>query len=470
MLLNLVISFIIGFICYIISNNSFLAKEELKGIKIWTKIIFRISFILSNLVTTYIVLYIIFPVNKYDLLLWKLFLTFFSFFFFYSLPFYLIYTLFDYNTKEGRYKISITYICYLISSNIIYRFFNGTYETSIFKLNFYWNYSNILEYLAFIGDLFNGVSCAYNAVNNISSLLIYPILKRRKFVKNTDASIKKNLDDINHEIINEEDKLNKLNLEKDQLIKDTEKNKNNDTTRKFLRKRTKEILESSQNIEKKINRLKSFQLNYEFQLDVTTKKENINKEKDLITIIINIIKIIQGLVFLFSGIFRTLFMDYSFYSIPVNLDEKSSIHELLKTPYIKFINVSEGFISFVEIAYSLSLVFIMFSTNLSVARDRITYCISYVFSYLKEDKSRFYDVQMLFFSVMIFSYYLICGLLVVNSMKYIHFKDRLHRYLFPGFDFENIHWYYDCPYVLAASFFIVKEIVEYSNIISTKID
>ena len=55
-------------------------------------------------------------------------------------------------------------------------------------------------------------------------------------------------------------------------------------------------------------------------------------------------------------------------------------------------------------------------------------------------------------------------------MKYIHFRDRLHRYLFPGIDFENLHWYYDCPYILTASFFIVKEIVEYSNIISPKQD
>jgi hypothetical protein len=53
-------------------------------------------------------------------------------------------------------------------------------------------------------------------------------------------------------------------------------------------------------------------------------------------------------------------------------------------------------------------------------------------------------------------------------MKYIHFRDRLHKYLFPNFDFENLHWHYDGPYVLAAAFFIVKEIVEYSNIITPK--
>ena len=448
MVINLIILIIISIISYKICNKSFLEKEELKGINRWTVIIFQISFILSNLVITFIILYIILPVNNYDIILWKLFLTFFSFFFFYFLPFYLIFNLYDRNNKSGIYKIISTYIFYLISSNIIFRFFNGTYEKSIFKFNFYYNYSNILEYLAFIGDLFNGVSCAYNAVNNISSLLIYPLLKRRKFVNNSDTSIKKNLEEINSKIFAEEAKLNELNLEENEL----KNNKNNDT----FKEKSKDVSKSRQNLEKKLQRLKSIQLSYEFQLDVTTKKENRIKQKDILTIIFNIIKIIQGFVFLFTGIMRCFLMDYSYYNYPINLEEKSSIHDLLRTPYIKF--------------YSLTIIFIMFSINLSVIRDRLMACISYVFSYLKENKTRLYDVQMLIFSFLIFSYYLVCGLLIVNSMKYIHFRDRLHRYLFPGFDFENLHWYYDCPYVLAASFFIAKEIVEYSNIISTKID
>ena len=462
MVINLIILIIISIISYKICNKSFLEKEELKGINRWTVIIFQISFILSNIVITFIILYIILPVNNYDIILWKLFLTFFSFFFFYFLPFYLIFNLYDRKNKSGIYKIISTYIFYLISSNIIFRFFNGTYEKSIFKFNFYYNYSNILEYLAFIGDLFNGVSCAYNAVNNISSLLIYPLLKRRKFVNNSDTSIKKNLEEINSKIFAEEAKLNELNLEENEL----KNNKNNDT----FKEKSKDVSKSRQNLEKKLQRLKSIQLSYEFQLDVTTKKENRIKQKDILTIIFNIIKIIQGFVFLFTGIMRCFLMDYSYYNYPINLEEKSSIHDLLRTPYIKFVHFSDGFIMFVEQVYSLTIIFIMFSINLSVIRDRLMGCISYVFSYLKENKTRLYDVQMLVFSFLIFSYYLVCGLLIVNSMKYIHFRDRLHRYLFPGFDFENLHWYYDCPYVLAASFFIAKEIVEYSNIISTKID
>ena len=463
MVINLIILIIISIISYKICNKSFLEKEELKGINRWTVIIFQISFILSNLVIAFIILYIILPVNNYDIILWKIFLTFFSFFFFYFLPFYLIFNLYDRSNKVGIYKIISTYIFYLISSNITFRFLNGTYEKSIFKFNFYYNYSNILEYLAFIGDLFNGVSCAYNAVNNISSLLIYPLLKQRKFVNNTDISIKKNLEETNSKIFAEEAKLNELNLEENELKKNSQ---NNDTTKE----KSKDFSKSRQNLKKKLQRLKSIQLSYEYQLDVTTKKENRIKQKDILTIIFNIIKIIQGFVFLFTGIMRCFLMDYSYYNSPINLEEKSSIHDLLRTPYFKFVHFSDGFIRFVEQVYSLTIIFIMFSINLSVIRDRLMACISYVFSYLKENKTRLYDVQMLVFSFLIFSYYLVCGLLIVNSMKYIHFRDRLHRYLFPGFDFENLHWYYDCPYVLAASFFIAKEIVEYSNIISTKKD
>ena len=453
---------IISIISYIICNKSFLEKEEFKGISKTAVIIFQTSFVLSNLIITFIILFIILPVNDYDLILWKLFLTIFSFFFFYFLPFYLIYNLYDHSNKNGIYKIISTYGCYLISSNIIYRFFNRSYEKSIFEFNFYFNYLNILEYLAFIGDLFNAVSCAYNHVNNISSLLIYPLLKKSKLLNNTDLAIKKNLEDINNKIFAEEAKLNELNLEEEELIKDSGNNKNEN--------RSKEVSKSRQNIENELLRLKSIQLSYEFQMDVTYKKENIIKQKDIPTIVINIIKIVQGFAFLVTGALRCFVMDYSYLNHPVNLEEKSLIHDLLRTPYIPFINFSDGFITFVEQVYSLIIIFIMFSFNLSVSRDRIMFCISYVFSYLKENKARYYDVQMIVFSVLIFSYYLICGLLIVNSLKYIHFRDRLYRYLFPGFDFENIHWYYDCPYVLAASFFIVKEIVEYSNIIAPKKD
>ena len=219
----------------------------------------------------------------------------------------------------------------------------------------------------------------------------------------------------------------------------------------------------------KLNELKSIQISYEFQLNVKTKKENEIQDKSFITIIINLIKIIQGLAFLYSGAVRCFTFDYSYFSQPLDLNEKSIFYNLLKAPYFKFLHFSDGFISFLEQAYSLILVFMIFSTNFSVSKDRLMNCINYVFSFFKKNKKT-NDVEIIFFSFFIFSYYLICGLLVVNSMKYIYFRDKLHKYLFPGFDFENLHWHYDGPYVLGAAFFIVKEIVEYSNIVSPKKD
>ena len=461
MVINIILLGIISYACYILCNKSFLVKEEFKNVEHSTIIIFQISFILSNLVISFIMLYAIFPINTFDMFLWKFFLTLFSFYFFYFLPFYLIYKTFDSN-KKGLNKIIYIYIFYLVSSNIIYRFFNFSYEKSIFKFGFYFSNSNILEYLAFIANLFNAISCAYNAVTNISSLLIYPILKKKKLLKNNDASIKKNLDDINSQIDSEEARLNELNIESNELKKESEKNNNNLTRRKSLK-------DSKKNVINKLNELKSIQISYEFQLNVKTKKENEIQDKSIITIIINLIKIIQGLAFLYSGAVRCFTLDYSYFSQPLDLNEKSIFYNLLKAPYFKFLHFSDGFISFLEQAYSLILVFMIFSTNFSVSKDRLMNCINYVFSFFKKNKKT-NDVEIIFFSFFIFSYYLICGLLVVNSMKYIYFRDKLHKYLFPGFDFENLHWHYDGPYVLGAAFFIVKEIVEYSNIVSPKKD
>ena len=467
MLINLIILIVTSFISYKIGNKSFLEKKELQGINKWTKIFFQISFVLSNLVITFIILYIILPVNQYDIMLWKLFLIFLSFFFFYFLPFYLLYNLYEVNKQVEKYKIFCIYIFYLISSNILYRFFNRTYEKSIFEINFYYNYSNILEYLAFLLDIFNGANFAYTSVSNVSSFLIYPLLKKRKFVDNTDSSIKKNLEEINHKISDEETKLNELNLKENEL-KDLGQKKNNDNDKDSFTDSTKILSESRQNVEKKLQELNDIKSSYEFQLNVTTQRENKIKQKDIITMIVNIIKIIQGLVFLSTGALRCFTFDYSYFNNPVNLEEKSSIYEILKSPYLKFVHFSDWLILFIEQIFSLIVIFMLFMFNLSASEDRILPCLNYVFSYMKENKNKYNDVQILLFSILTFSYYLICGLLIVNSMKYTNFRDKLYRYLFPGFDFENLHWYYDCSYVLGASFFIVKEIVEYSTIVSQK--
>ena len=148
------------------------------------------------------------------------------------------------------------------------------------------------------------------------------------------------------------------------------------------------------------------------------------------------------MAFLYSGAVRCFTLDYSYFSQPLDLNEKSIFYNILKAPYFKFLYFSDGFISFLEQAYSLILVLMIFSTNFSVSKDRLMNYINYVFSYFKKNKKT-NDVQIIFFSFFIFSYYLISGLLVINSMKYIYFRDKFHKYLFPIFVFENLHWHYD---------------------------
>lgn len=82
MVINIILLGIISYACYILCNKSFLVKEEFKNVERSSIIIFQISFILSNLVISFIMLYAIFPINTFDMFLWKFFLTLFSFYFF----------------------------------------------------------------------------------------------------------------------------------------------------------------------------------------------------------------------------------------------------------------------------------------------------------------------------------------------------------------------------------------------------
>ena len=449
LIITIILLCLIGGICFYLCDKIFFKKEEVIKSSSMTRIVFRTTFIMSNLVLSFIIFQVLLTINETDLKLWRFFLIIISIFFYYFLPFYLIYHLFDHRSKKGIFQIIGTFFIHLILSNILYEFFKRSYEESIFEFNFYFNYLKILEYLAFIGDLFNGISGAYNAVNNISSFLVYPILKKRNLIKEDNLEIKKKLEEVNDKISFQQIKLNELNEENKADIESS----NNST-----------LSQSQRSIQSEIDQLKNIQLSYEYQLGVGTRKNEKSKQEGKITKVINIIKVIQGFVFLSTAFLRCLTLDYSLFNTPVNLEQDSIIQTIHKFSLIKF---SKGFITFIEQTISLSLVFVLFGMNWSVSRDRIMEVISYVFSYLK-NKLTWYDVQLLIVSVMIFSYYLICGLLVVNSMPNVVFKDKLHRYLFPGFDFENLHWHYDCPYVLAATFFIIKEIIEYTNIISLK--
>ena len=453
MIILIILLSIIGGISFYVCEKAFFNKEEITKSSPTTRVIFRITFVISNLILSFVILQVILTITESDLLLWKFFLIVFSIFFYYFLPLYLIYNLFDHSNSKGLLQIAGVFFLHLILSNILYKFFKGSYEESIFEFNFYVNHLKILEYLAFIGDLFNGVSGAYNAVYNISNFFVYPLLKRKNLINNNNLGIKKKLEEINEKISLQQIKLNELNGSKSSDLE------SNNTTIS-----SSSLSESQKSIQNELEKLKGIQLSYEYQLRVGTRKEEKTKQEGMVEKVLNIIKVIQGFVFLLTAYLRCLTLDYTAFNDPVDLKQESIIETLHKFSFIKF---SKGFINFIEQIISLSLVFILFGFNWSVSRDRIMEIISYIFSYVK-NKLTWFDVQLLIVCIMIFSYYLVCGLLVVNSMPNLVFKDKLHRYLFPGFDFESLHWYYDCPYVLAASFFIVKEIVEYSNIISMK--
>ena len=453
MIILIILLCIIGGISFYVCEKAFFNKEEITKSSPTTRVIFRITFVISNLILSFVILQVILTITDSDLLLWKFFLIVFSIFFYYFLPLYLIYNLFDHSNSKGLLQIAGVFFLHLILSNILYKFFKGSYEESIFEFNFYVNHLKILEYLAFIGDLFNGVSGAYNAVYNISNFFVYPLLKRKNLINNNNLGIKKKLEEINEKISLQQMKLNELNGSKSSDLE------SNNTTIS-----SSSLSESQKSIQNELEKLKGIQLSYEYQLGVGTRKEEKTKQEGIVAKVLNIIKVIQGFVFLLTAYLRCFTLDYTAFNDPVDLKQESIIETLHKFSFIKF---SKGFINFIEQTISLSLVFILFGFNWSVSRDRIMEIISYIFSYVK-NKLTWFDVQLLIVCIMIFSYYLVCGLLVVNSMPNLVFKDKLHRYLFPGFDFESLHWYYDCPYVLAASFFIVKEIVEYSNIISIK--
>ena len=448
MVISLILLCIIGGISFYSCRKIFFDKEEVIKSNSISQIILQITFVMSNLILSFVIIQLILTINESDLKLWKIFLFIICVFFYYLLPIYLIYNLFDHSKLKGILQIIGVFLLHLILSNVLYRFFKGTYEDSLFEFNFYINQLNILEYLAFIGDLFNGVSGAYNAVTNISYYLVYPLLKRRNLINTDNSGIKKKLEEINDKISLKQIKLDELS-----------ENKNSD-----LEQNNSPLSESKRSLEKELEKLKSVQLSYEYQLGIGTKKDEKSRQDGNITKIVNLVKVIQGFIFVSTAFLRILTLDYSDFNLPVDLKQESIIQTIHKFSLIKF---SDFFIEFIEQIISLSLVFVLFGMNWSVSRDRIMECISFVFSYLK-NKIAWYNVQLLIVCIMIFSYYLICGILVVNSMPNLVFKDKLHRYLYPGFDFENLHWYYDCPYVLAASFFIVKEIIEYSNIISTK--
>ena len=438
-LVNIFLCIIAG-VCFYFGEKAFFKKEDLEKASKLTLIVFRISFIMSNFILSFLIFQLLISVKDSELILWKLFLTVFSIFFYYILPYYITLHLFDYSLRNGKRNIIISYSCYLILSNILYQFFKGSYRIYLFDFNFYFNYIKILEFLAFIGDLINGINGAYTATFNISSFFVYPLLKRMKLVSKDNLKLKNKLEEVKNEI----------SLKANQL-KDSIGNNDN--------------LNLNKNIEDELESLNKIRYAYELELSIYEQKEEKSKQIGTIEKLINIIKVGQGSVFILTAFLRCFTLNYQSLNEPINLNDESIIKIIHK---FLFFRLPNGFINFVERFSSLTLVLILFNLNYTVSKDRIMDILTFIFSYAK-NKEAWHDIKLLVVCLISFSYYLICSLLVVNSMLNMEYKDILHRYLFPGFDFSNLHWYYDISYVLSATYLIGKEFVEYTNLISNKV-
>ena len=207
-------------------------------------------------------------------------------------------------------------------------------------------------------------------------------------------------------------------------------------------------------------------MSLELQLGIRSRKEEKSKVSGIINILISIIKGFLGFYYIFSSTLRCLTFDYSELNKPVDPSSESIVDTLNKFSFIKF---SDSFRRFIERIISLVLVILCFVWGTSVSKDRILGCFSYIYNIVKQKYNWIQnDLFVVFLCILISSYYLILGLLVVNTLPHMNSKDQLHKNLFSGFDYSQLQWYYDCPYVLTASFLIVKEIIEYSNLIGNK--
>ena len=87
MFINLILLCIIGGISFYFCKKIFFQKEEVIKSNNITRIIFQITFVISNLILSFIILQLLITINDSDLLFWQFFLTIFSIFFYYLLPY-----------------------------------------------------------------------------------------------------------------------------------------------------------------------------------------------------------------------------------------------------------------------------------------------------------------------------------------------------------------------------------------------
>ena len=126
MVISIILLILVGGISFYVANKAFFSKEEIIKSNPFTGIIFQITFVISNLILAFDIIQLILTINEWDLSLWKFLLIFFSIFFYYFLPLYLVYNLFDHSKLKGILQIVGIFLAHLILSNILYKFFKGT--------------------------------------------------------------------------------------------------------------------------------------------------------------------------------------------------------------------------------------------------------------------------------------------------------------------------------------------------------
>lgn len=462
MLLIIIILSIVAGLSFYLCNRYFDKNETVKQSQLITRIIFMVTLILSNLFIFCIILLVLnvdsFQTKSSNILFWNIFLVVFTICFYYLIPLYFFFSFINWKTLKGILSITGLYFLYLILSNIIYNFYRDNQEKYLFDFGFYTSYTKLLEYLSFFGNIISATNCSYNHVFNVSIFLVYPLLKKNNLINKRDDEIKKRLENINDQISLKETKLIEMIEMNNKSTVSTDSNNSLDISSSIL------SMPLAKSIQSEIDSLKSVQLSYEYQLGIGAKKEKNSKYEGIVMFIVAQIKIVQSLFFIITNVIRCLTYDYEYFNKPVDLNRKSFVKVASS---FSFFTIPEGLIKFVEQLISLVLVFMLFVFNISVSDTRIIGCISVIFTSLKDKvkKNNFIDLELIVACICISSYYLVCGLFVVNSMPHFDFQDKLHRILFPGFDYGKICWYYDCPYVLGLSFFVTKEIIEYSNII-----
>lgn len=119
MVLSIIFIILVGGISYYAANKVFFSKEEIIKSNPLSRIIFQITFIISNIVVSFDILQLIITINHVDLILWKLLQIFFSIFFYYLLPLYFSYNLFDYSKSEGILKIICIFLLHLYQISYI---------------------------------------------------------------------------------------------------------------------------------------------------------------------------------------------------------------------------------------------------------------------------------------------------------------------------------------------------------------